>query len=114
MYKPNIGDIVYFDKNPFKHVVTGVQNLTNGHTLVHVLTLDNEDGYNGWFNADKVKLLYKFSTNPNPVQKDLEVEFTRKDAIWLNTPVIPKMTRLLNHAIVKDLDDKIRRDLEDE
>lgn len=117
MYKPMIGDIVFFDKIPFEHVITDIQELSNGHTLVHVVTLNNEDGYNGWFNVDKVKLNFRsyFPYDPNPVhKKDIHVEFTSGDAKNLYDPVVEEMIKELNHIFIKDIDDKIRRNLEDE
>lgn len=119
MYKPMIGDIIYFDRYPFRHVIIDVQELSNGHTLINVATLDNDNGYNGWFNADMARLFYRFKPHipydPEPPhKKDLHVEFASDDAKNLYDPVVEKTIKELNHIFIKDLDDKIRRDLEDE
>lgn len=53
MYKPNIGDIVYFNGDlTNKHVVAKIQELRNGDTLIYVVCMDDiKTGHNGWIKS---------------------------------------------------------------
>lgn len=74
MYKPNIGDIVYFNGDlTNKHVVAEIRELRNGDTLIYVVCMDNiNTGHNGWFNSNKVSVLTGryFPTVPEYNSKD--------------------------------------------
>ena len=98
MYKPNIGDIVYFNGDlTNKHVVAKIQELRNGDTLIYVVCMDDiKTGHNGWFNSNKVSVLTERyfptapeynSKDPDNQLKELEVTFTAGDAS-LQDPVL--------------------------
>lgn len=55
-----VGDLVYLDPNRLDIcMVMDTLALNNGNTLIKVISLYNDNGYDGWFNSNKVNLILK-------------------------------------------------------
>lgn len=110
--KPTIGDIVYFNKNFLdRYIVINVVDLEKDHTLIHVVSIDNKDGYNGWFNSNKVSLSIRYNVKKNPTRLNFKLSESYKEYSCLDDDIIPKIRSSYFASLHKEIDSKIREEL---
>lgn len=112
-----VGDQVIFSENNFYSVlydvytVMDVKKLSNGHKIALIVN----DYFRGWFNCNKLMVVVRYCNNIHKVEFPFNLDaLTGEDIQDLYNPFIYNTEIDIKRSLVRDLDGKIRRSLDNE